>query len=151
MSENLRAPFPSHRLRTDSDIEAALRPLFESASDEQLWMLFLTSEGRLRDVIMPMDELPDDPMAICETSDLGTRPFAEVFTHRAAELAEVLEAAAYIIVLERAGGEKFTAADIRWAGALADAAAGHRREAGLRALFLLHDGGLRQMAADDYA
>lgn len=124
--------------------------LLSAAHKRQLWMLFLDEEHRLLDPLMPMEELPEDPEELDEIEDLGLVTAPWLITHRARQIAQTLGARSFVLVWERTGERRFSRDDLDWARAFVDC--GGRRNTGevyLRAVFLLHDGGLRQFVADD--
>lgn len=93
---------------------------------------------------MPMNDHPEDPHELHEIEDLGRATFPETFVHRAREIAALIRAGWFVIVWERPGNEKLTGEDLDWVRAFAlCSAVAHPEGAKLRALFLLHDHGLR--------
>ncbi|MFT4231683.1 MAG: hypothetical protein QM606_02750 [Leucobacter sp.] len=151
---------PARVLATDADLQDQLERLLQRASVRQVWLLFLDGDLRLAEPLMPNDEVPDSPHELCDTEDLGTVPFAEVLVDRARMASEMIGAREFVLVWERCGADRFSAEDRAWAHAAA-AEAGPRWGRGasfggetpvpLRAQFVLHDTGLRQITADDYA
>lgn len=137
-------------LNTDMQLHRVLQFLLTATIQRQIWLFFLDAEQRLTDPIMPMNDHPLDPYELHEIEDLGLVTFPTVFVHRARQIAEAVDAASFVIVWERPGDDKFTRDDIQWAAAFVDQAGGAAGSAPLRALFLLHDRGLRQFAPDDY-
>lgn len=148
---------PDRALVTDADLQDQLGLLLERATHRQLWLLLLDHERRLAEPLMPMDDHPASPHELCDVSDLGLVPFAQVLVHRARIVCGLVGAREFVFVWERCGSERFTADDCEWAraiageagarGALSDDAA----VAPLRAQFVLHDTGIRQLTPDDYA
>ena len=139
---------PDRRLTTDADLEEFLGLLLRGAIRRQLWLIMLGPDDRVTGPLMPMDDYPQDPGEPCDTEDLGRAPSARVLADRAAFVCRMVGGRAIVLVWERPGPDKFTPADLAWAGAMARecAAAGAR----LRAQFVLHDGGVRPLTADDY-
>lgn len=135
-------------LHTDDDLRDLLTMLLERANRRQFWTLFIDDLGRLGDPIMPMADHPDDPFATTAADDLGEVTHARLLMHRIGMLREITGNAATVLVWERLGGEALRDDDRRWARAMAAQA----RELGvpLRAQFVLHDRGLRQLYPDDY-
>lgn len=147
-------------LSTDAELEDQLNLVLERATHRQVWLLLIDREHRLADPIMPMDDHPASPDELCDTDDLGTVPFAQVLVHRSRTVCELVGAREFVFVWERRGTDRFTADDRRWARAVAGAAGGVEPggaasnaevTAPLRAQFLLHDTGIRQLTPDDYA
>jgi hypothetical protein len=126
------------RLTTDEDVLQRVAALLQRAVRWQLWLMFLDDESRQLPVIMP-SYVPRSP------SD-GHRAHFSSFV---GVLTEDVEADAIVIVYERRGTDELRDADRRWlrfiATACADAAVA------LRGPLLLHDGGVRWIAPEDYA
>ena len=136
-------------LRHDADLEEVLELLlWHAINPRQVWLLFLDEEDRLVGPIMPCDDYPDDPAELMHTGDLGSLPFADVLTNRLTLMLETIGATQVVLVWERPGPSEFANDELRWAAAMARSSG----EAGvrLRAQFVLHDGGLRQLTPDDY-
>ncbi|RGE20085.1 hypothetical protein D1J51_10175 [Leucobacter sp. wl10] len=147
-------------LATDADLQDQLGLVLERATHRQLWLLFLDDDRRLANPLMPMDDHPASPDELCDTDDLGVVPFAQVLVHRARAGCELVGAREFVFVWERLGSERFTDDDRSWARAVAGevgragpggAAFGLDAAAPLRAQFLLHSTGIRQLTLDDYA
>lgn len=136
-------------LRHDSDLEEVLELLLDRAlNPRQMWLLFLDADLRLTGPIMPCDDYPPDPYGEFETTDLGVAPFAEVLAVRMRGMLSAIDAAQVVIVWERPGSREFTTDERAWAGAMAAECGAEGVD--LRAQFVLHDGGLRQLTADDH-
>ncbi|WP_106814676.1 hypothetical protein [Microbacterium timonense] len=136
-------------LRHDSDLEEVLELLLtEAMNPRQLWLFYLDDGDRLTGPIMPCDDYPDHPDDLMETGDLGVVSFADVLAQRILQILEAVEASQVVLVWERPGPREFAPDELRWARAMARSCA----DAGvrLRAQFLLHDGGVRQLAPDDH-
>ena len=151
---------PDRILATDADLQDQLGLVLERATHRQLWLLLIDHEHRLAEPIMPMDDHPSSPHELCDTDDLGLVPFARVLVHRARLVCELVGAREFVFVWERCGTDSFTADDREWARAIAGEAGGAglggtpfggETEAQLRAQFVLHDTGIRQLVPDDYA
>lgn len=148
-------------LATDSDLQDQLTLLLQEANHRQVWLLLLDQDSRLTEPLMPMDDYPKTPDELCDTEDLGLVPFSEVLVERARMVCEVVGAREFVFVWERRGSDRFTAVDRAWARAVAGEAAAASRSGGgafgmsavqpLRAQFVLHNTGLRQLTPDDYA
>lgn len=140
---------PNRTLRTDADLHELLSLLLGEANQRQLWFIMMDDRKRITGPLMPMEDYPDSPESLCDTEDLGRATVAEVLADRARMMCELVGGSEIVLVWERPGSDKFTDADLAWARDFV-------REAGkngstLRAQFLLHDGGLRQLTPDDYA
>ncbi|GAB6856283.1 hypothetical protein [Microbacterium xylanilyticum] len=146
-SETLR----DHVLTDDDDLRDAVELLLQRANRRQLWLLFIDGRGKLGEPIMPMADYPSEPLETVTVEDLGEVRQAQLLMHRMALLRELTGNAAVVLVWERLGGDAVGGEDddVRsWARAM-------RREAAslglpLRAQFLLHDRGARQLHADDW-
>jgi hypothetical protein len=138
-------------LTFDTRLQSVLQFLLTGANQRQIWLFFLDEGDRLIEPIMPMNDHPCDPYALEQVEDLGLVSAPELFVHRAQDISQMIGAASFVIVWERLGGEKYTSDDLAWAEAFAEHACAHPQRARLRALFLLHDRGIRQIAPNDYA
>lgn len=136
-----------HMLESDDDLRDALELLLQQASQRQLWLLFIDGRGRIGEPLMPMADYPEDPIEAVTTEDLGEVTHAHLLSQRIGMLRELTGNAAVVLVWERVGGE-VVEDDVRvWARAM-------KRQAALlgiplRAQFLLHAHGVRQLHADD--
>ncbi len=131
-------------ITTDHDIEERVAGLLQRAIRRQWWTLYLDDDDLQRPVVMPMPGYPAHPHEPC--GDEGTA--AEVLANRLASVVAAIGAAKVIFVWERPGDDEFTAGDRAWAGALSAAC----RDAGVavRAQLILHDNGVRWIAAEEY-
>ncbi|QDZ13589.1 hypothetical protein [Humibacter ginsenosidimutans] len=132
----------------DDDLRDVLRFLLKRANMRQMWLIFLDDENRIGDPLMPMDGYPDDPEELVTTDDLGELTHGRLLMHRAGMLRELTGNAAIVLVWERTGRDAVDEETRHWAGAMAEAA--HDLGVPLRAQFLLHDSGIRQLQVDDY-
>lgn len=132
----------------DDDLQDAVRQLLRNAIRRQMWLLFLDDQRRLGDLIMPMDDYPHDPDGMVTTEDLGTIPCSRLLMQRCEMVREASESGAVVLVWERPGPRALDVATRRWACAMAVDA--HELDVPLRAQFLLHDDGIRQLHPDDY-
>ena len=141
-----------HALDDDDDLRDAVELLLHRANQRQLWLLFIDGRGRLGEPLMPMADYPSDPLEVVPIEDLGDVAQAQALAHRIGMLREFTGNVAVVLVWERVGdaavgGEED---DVRlWARAM-------RRQTSslgipLRAQFLLHARGARQLHADDWA
>ena len=145
-----RLPDPGRTLTTDHELEETIGRLLEHAMNpRQVWLLFIDDAHRLTPAILPLAGYPRHPADRVVTADLGECGFARVLAHRLRSVLAAEELSEAALVWERLGADSFTPDDLAWACALADEC----RVVGvpLRAQFVLHDGGLRPIAADDYA
>lgn len=135
------------QLTTDDELHAGLELLLERATGRQLWLLFLDEDDRLMSPLMPMDDFPDDPAEIVVTDDLGPLPESRAIVYRTNAIRTMIGGARIVLVWERRGPRGLEVLDRRWA----TESARHATELGvpLRAQFLLHSKGMRQIHADD--
>ncbi|WP_024355303.1 hypothetical protein [Leucobacter chironomi] len=139
-----------HRVfATDAELHELVELLLARASRRQLWLFAFDDRQRQLGPLMPMEDLPESPDELVETEDLGLVSIPHVLADRAAMVCEVLDAASIALVWERRGSERFDAQDRAWARALAHETA--QQGLRLRAQFVLHDEGVRQLTPDDYA
>ncbi|WP_449278978.1 hypothetical protein [Leucobacter sp. GX24907] len=135
-------------LDTDARLQEVLGLLLGSADQRQTWLLVLGDDHRLLDPLIPIEGLTEGPDETEETDDLGTVTAARVLAERASMIRELLEGASLVLVWERVGSEGFTTSDRAWAKAMAHECQAHGPT--LRAQFVLHDDGIRQITADDW-
>lgn len=136
-------------LRHDSDLEEVLELLLDRAlNPRQVWLLFLDADQRLTGPVMPCDDYPLDPFGLEVTDDLGPLPCAEILAAWIGGLLAAIGAAQAVIVWERRGSREFTEDERTWAGAMAVECGAEGVH--LRAQFVLHDDGIRQLTADDH-
>ena len=132
----------------DDDLRDVLELLLDAAIRRQMWLLFIDERGCLTGPLMPMDDLRPDPDELVTTDDLGTVPLAEVLVTRMRMLLELTGSARTVLVWERRGSRRVLARDAAWARAMAEQAVA--QGVPLRAQFLLHNKGLRQLHPDDW-
>ncbi|HWV49340.1 MAG TPA: hypothetical protein VN035_07780 [Microbacterium sp.] len=135
-------------LDRDDDLRDLLHVLLRQANLRQMWLLFIDEHGRLGDPLMPMNDYPDDPHEEVEVDDLGAVDQAHLLMHRSGLLREATGNASLVLVWERVGPSTLDDDDRAWASAMADAAVS--LGVPLRAQFLLHNRGIRQIHADDW-
>ena len=132
----------------DDDLRDLLQVLLRQANRRQMWLLFIDEHGRLGDPLIPMDDYPDDPHEEVAVDDLGGVDQAHLLMHRGGMLCEATGNESVVLVWERVGPSTVDEDDRAWASAMADAAAA--LGVPLRAQFLLHNRGIRQLHPDDY-
>ncbi|MFB7249940.1 hypothetical protein [Microbacterium sp. NPDC056234] len=132
----------------DDDLRDLLQVLLRQANLRQMWLMFIDEHGRLGDPLMPMNDYPDDPHEEVEVDDLGLVDQAHLLMHRSGLLREATGNASVVLVWERVGPSTLDEDDRAWASAMADAASS--LAVPLRAQFLLHNRGVRQLHPDDY-
>lgn len=142
-----------HVLTDDDDLRDAVELLLRRANQRQFWLLFIDGRGCLGEPLMPMADYPHDPLEVVAIEDLGDVAQAHALAHRIGMLRELTGNAAVVLVWERVGDACVGGDDdedgVRiWVRAM-------RREMSalgipLRAQFLLHAHGARQLHADDW-
>lgn len=130
-------------LATDAELAAQLQSLLGRAQRRQLWLFFLSDDQRIVEPIMPMDDHPFFPDERCETDDLGEVPFSRLLTARVHGILEMIGAESVVFVWERPGPPKPGVLDVRWVQTIAAEAATLGVQ--VRAQYLLHSGGVRQV------
>lgn len=135
-------------LDRDDDLRDILQLLLQSASRRQMWMMFMDERGCLGEPLIPIDDYPDDPNHVVEVDDLGAVTEARVFMHRAGTLCEMTGNASVVLGWERIGGSAVSQEDRSWARAMAAAAGALGIP--LRAQFIVHARGVRQLHPDEY-
>jgi len=148
MSSRNPAALRERALDRDDDLASLLKFLLLRANRRQMWLLFLDDRRRLADPIMPMDDYPENPDGVMSTDDLGDLPHSSLLMHRAEMIRGASNNAALGFVWERLGPTSIDENTAAWAQSMAQAA--RELRAPLRAQFLLHDGGIRQLFPDDY-
>lgn len=132
----------------DDKLRDVLQILLQRANQRQMWLMFMDDRGCLGDPLMPMDDYPDDPNDVVEIDDLGSVSEAHVLMHRAGMLRELTGNVSVVIAWERVGSDSVMNSDRAWARAMAEAS--QRLEVPLRAQFIVHSHGVRQLHPDDY-
>lgn len=137
----------SNPLTNTAELHGTIEQLLKAAIQRQIWFLFLDEHARLIDPIMPMNDHPVDPKELHEIEDLGQVTFPAVLVHRTREIAKMIGASSFVVVWERPGDKALTGTDRSWSEAIARCAATcDPRAAQLRAIFLMHDNGVRLIA-----
>ena len=131
----------------DEMLQRRLEHLLTSAIRRQLWITFLDGDDRETGVIMPCDDYPLRPDEVWPHDELGDRPSAVILAHTFAGVMREFGFASLVAVWERPGDDTIQGPERRWASAFADAL--RHEGAVVRAQFLLHDAGMRQIGPDD--
>lgn len=143
-----RAQVPDLLIIDDDDmLQRRLERMLTSAIRRQLWITFLDDEDRETGVIIPCDDYPNRPDSPTPMEGLDVPSAATVMARSFAQIMRQCGFASLIAVWERRGDDTVRAPEQRWAAAFAAAL----RDEGVvvRAQFLLHSAGLRQLAPDD--
>lgn len=135
-------------LDDDDKLRDVLQVLLQRAIRRQMWLMFMDERGCLGGPLMPMDDYPDDPNEVVDIDDLGSVTEAHVLMHRAGMLRDLTGNVSVLFAWERVGNEEITGDDRAWARAMADAA--RALDIPLRAQFVVHSDGVRQLHPDDY-
>jgi hypothetical protein len=134
-------------LRNDDDLRALLEFIVQSARRRQVWLLFIDDRECLTEPLVPIEGYPGDPHAMTVVPDLGDVTEASLLLQRAEMMREALDAASVVLMWERPGSRSLGLDDRAWSTAMRDAAFAHGIP--LRAQFLLHSSGVRQIHLDD--
>lgn len=134
-------------LTTDDELHAGLELLLPSASERQVWLLFLDEDDRLMSPLMPLGDFPENPDDVVTSDDLGTVPHALAIVHRADAIRVMLGGERIVLVWEREGVRRLDESGRRWAAESTRHAT--EQDIPLRAQFLLHSRGMRQIHQDD--
>ena len=137
-----------HVLESDDDLRDALELLLQRANQRQFWLLFIDGRGRLGEPLMPMADYPTDPLEAVMSEDLGELPQAQLLAHRIGMLRELTGNTAVVLVWERIGDEVLEEEVRVWVRAMKRQTA--QLGIPLRAQYLLHNRGVRQLHADDW-
>ncbi|MGO2746095.1 hypothetical protein [Microbacterium sp.] len=132
----------------DDKLLDVLRVLLQCANQRQMWLMFMDDRGCLGDPLMPMNDYPDDPNDVVEIDDLGSVTEAHVLMHRGGMLRELTGNVSVVLAWERLGPDTVMKSDREWARAMAEAA--QLLDIPLRAQFIVHSQGVRQLHPDDY-
>lgn len=138
---------PERVLSTDRDLQEVLRLLLREANQRQFWLIFLDRAKRIVGPLMPMDDYPISPDSPSEIEGRVDDPMIDVLRDRIGEIVQLVGAASLVLVWERRGPAKFSNADLSWARAFSAATADGGPP--IRAQFVLHSSGIRQIAVDD--
>lgn len=145
---NTSTPLRDRVLDRDDDLRDVLQLLLRGANRRQMWIHFMDERGCLGSPIIPIDDYPDDPDQLVDIADLGRVSEAHVIMSRADAIREATANASIVLVWERVGDATASPADRGWARSMEAAA----EELGvpLRAQFIAHDNGVRQLHPDDF-
>lgn len=141
-------PVKDRVLDRDDDLRDVVELLLQRANRRQMWLMFMDERGCLGGPLMPMKDYPDDPHNEVDIDDLGTVTEAHVLMHRAGMLREMTGNASIVLAWERVGTEVIGEDDRAWASAMAEAS--QVLDVPLRAQFIVHTRGVRQLHPDDY-
>lgn len=139
---------PDTPLTDDILLSERIRYLLRGAIRSQVWLLFLDDADVQAPPVMPCDDLPRDPL-MPDPNDPASPVPADAVARMVAGLMAECGFAQAVFVWERPGAPRLHPDDRAWAQALRAACV--RRGVRVRAQFQLHDGGVRQLAADDIA
>ena len=132
----------------DDELRDVVELLLQRANQRQMWLMFMDERGCLGDPLMPMDDYPADPNGEVDIDDLGAVTAAHLLMHRAELLRQMSGNASIVLAWERIGTAAVGGADRSWARAMAEAS--DVLDAPLRAQFIVHARGVRQLHPDDY-
>lgn len=138
---------PARPLASDHDLHEVLSLLLRAANQRQFWLIFLDDSHRVTGPLMPMADYPPRPGDPSEVEGRDEDPIIEVLWDHIGRIAQMAGASSLVLVWERSGPAKFSEIDLSWARACADVSAQNGPK--IRAQFVLHSSGLRQIAIDD--
>ncbi|QIM18256.1 hypothetical protein G7066_05585 [Leucobacter coleopterorum] len=143
-------PIPNRKrvLTTDEELHQTLEFLLQGANQRQVWLIMLGEDKCVAGPLMPMADYPIDPGELIEADDLGSVTFSRALLVRSSTICGMAGGRELVFVWERPGSRDLTPSDIAWARAVEqDVAVGGAPL--VRAQFVLHDRGLRQLRPDD--
>lgn len=132
-------------ITTDREVEERVALLLRNAIRRQWWTLYLDDDDVQLPLLMPMAGYPERPDL--PSGEGGTA--AQLIADRLSSIVRQVGAAKVVFVWERPGGAEATRGDVEWARALAEAC--RAEGVAVRAQLILHSGGVRWFAADDFA
>lgn len=148
MTHTPHLPDRDRPLVTDAELHTTLELLLQAAEQRQVWLIMLGKDKCVAGPLMPMSDYPVDPEELVESDDMGPVTFARALLVRSGMICAMVGGREVVFVWERSGSRELTPSDIAWARATAREAAGDDVPK-IRAQFVLHDGGLRQLRPDD--
>ena len=140
---------PSRALVCDGDLTEVLTLLLRKASLRQLWLVMLDADSRVAGPLMALANYPRDPLAPAGAPDMPRASHATVLAARMADIVEIVGASRVVLVWERPGDRPIGTEEHAWARELRNEC--RDRDISVRAQFVLHDGGLRQLTPDDFS
>lgn len=123
----------------DRDLTRFVTALLERAIAPRAWLLLIDSAGRMTDVLMPIDNLPEDPTETVAMPASGAVCAADLLATRVSQIVDETPAGAVVVVWERPGPPGGGSDLRRWSEPMRAAFAHHPD--GLRAQFVLADDG----------
>ena len=143
-----KSPLKDRVLDHDDDLTEAVELLLQRANQRQVWLMFMDERGCLGGPLMPMSDYPVDPNQEIEIDDLGTVTQAYLLMNRAGALLTATGNASVVLAWERRGAAVVGDDDRNWARAMTEAA--QAQDVHLRAQFIVHARGVRQLHSGDY-
>lgn len=135
------------RFDDDAQIQAWVHRLLQGPNRRQVWAFFLDEDGVQIGPLMPCEDLPIDPDEPFETEQRGMTTAVTAVADLLAMVQSHFTFAQVVLVWERHGTEVLTHEEKAWARQLARGIGdGGGR---VRAQFLLHSRGMRQLGPDD--
>ncbi len=133
-----------HRpLTDDRDLERLVGALLDQAHVARAWIMLLDDQWRSTKVIIPINDLPQDPRTPAAMPSSGPVSAARVFGDRIAQIIEQTPAAAVVVIWERPGEPGTDPNLMRWVEGMRDGFASNPR--GLRAQLVLSGEGVRTL------
>lgn len=128
-------------LTDDRDIERLVNVLLERPSVARTWIMLLDDQLRSTRVIIPIDDLPNDPQAPAAMPSGGPVSAARVLGDRIAQIVDQTPAASVVVIWERPGVPGTDPHLIRWVEGMREGFS--RNPLALRAQLVLTDEGAR--------
>ncbi|QIK64352.1 hypothetical protein G7068_14920 [Leucobacter viscericola] len=148
MTQTPHVPNRERPLVTDVELHQTLEFLLQCANQRQVWLIMFGEDKCVAGPLMPMSDYPVDPEELIEADDLGQVTFSHALLVRAGMICAMTGGRELVFVWERLGSRDLTPSDVAWARAVV-----RESESGevpsIRAQFVLHDRGLRQLRPDD--
>lgn len=135
------------RFDDDAQLQEWVHGLLHPPTHRQLWALFLDEHGTQIGPLMPCDDLPIDPDDTELAAEGDDRMAADACADLFARVQRELGLASLVIVWEHRGGATLEPMERAWASRLGEGVA--TRGGYVRAQFLLHRAGVRQLGPDD--
>lgn len=126
-------------LTDDRDLVRFVGGMLHNAITTRLWVILLDDEMRSTDVILPLDDAPEDPRAVVAMLSSGPVRAAQMLGERVAKIIDHTPARAVAVVWERPGPPGASGDTLLWVGAMREAFA--RNPGALRAQLVLSDEG----------
>ncbi|MGO1838056.1 MAG: hypothetical protein ACTH0E_00920 [Candidatus Microbacterium stercoravium] len=126
-------------LTSDHDLTRLVTALLEQAYVSRVWLMLLDDDLRSTDVIIPIDDLPTDPMAATAMPVDGPVAACDGLGVRVAQIVDQTPASAVVVIWERPGAAGADPDTLAWIDGMRRAFL--KQPDGLRAQLVLTDDG----------